>query len=196
MASDQASPIDVVITRHAKASIVMRAKPGLLMVKAPTQCPEEDIHAFIAQKKAWIEKHCAAKQEAYLYFGQPIAWESHAETLGENLSAPEKARLHRRACHAGLQNFFEATLKELGHSHAPMRICSMASAWGKCHSSGRIELHWKVAQLPEHLAKYVICHELAHLQHFDHTGSFWAAVDNLQPGARRHDRELSSWSLA
>lgn len=196
MSSNPPSPIDVVITRHGKNTLVMKAKPGLLLVKAPTLCSEEEISNFIAQRKNWIEIHCARKQKKHLYFGKPIAWQDHANTLGADLSEQDKDRVHRRACHAGLQDLFDLTLKDLGHRAVPMRICSMASSWGKCHSSGRIELHWKVAELPERLAKYVICHELAHLKHFDHTGAFWAAVDDLDPGARRHDRELSSWSLA
>ena len=39
--------------------------------------------------------------------------------------------------------------------------------------------------LPEHLVRYVICHELAHLKHFDHSPAFHALCDSYLGGRER-----------
>jgi predicted metal-dependent hydrolase len=187
--------IDIVITKEKRSTLTLVAKPGLLIVKAPLQCADQEIANFIASKKSWIEAQCAPREKRHLIFGQPVDWTAPPYAAPNAQTEAEKDKIHRRVCHGILASLFEETLQRLGHRPVPMRVCSMASAWGKCHSSGRVELHWKVATLPKHLAEYVICHELAHLVHFDHTPAFWAQAYRLHPGARRHDRELNQWTI-
>ncbi|MCM1482912.1 MAG: M48 family metallopeptidase [Muribaculaceae bacterium] len=43
---------------------------------------------------------------------------------------------------------------------------------GTCSSRGIIRLSGAVMFLPEHLRRYIICHELAHLTHMDHSAHF------------------------
>ncbi|MBR6282692.1 MAG: M48 family metallopeptidase [Muribaculaceae bacterium] len=54
---------------------------------------------------------------------------------------------------------------------------------GHCtREGGNIQLSRNVMFLPEHLVRYVICHELAHLQHHDHSPAFHALVDRYTGG--------------
>jgi predicted metal-dependent hydrolase len=186
-----ASLIEVVISREQRRTIKAEPKPGLLVVKAPLHATDPQIASFLADHRRWIETHCAARPER-LVLGEPIDWSLvGAELLGDD----ERERTYRRMCHAAADKVFRKTLQELNLRAPPMRVAALASAWGKCHSTGRIELHWRVGSLPWPLARYVVCHELAHLAHFDHTGAFWAQVDELHPGARKADRELKRWRL-
>lgn len=66
---------------------------------------------------------------------------------------------------------------------APGRILfrDYKSMWGKCTSQGEITYNWKLVMAPPRIVDYVIVHELAHLQHLNHSRDFWDCVDRIIP---------------
>ncbi|MGJ8611969.1 MAG: M48 family metallopeptidase, partial [Octadecabacter sp.] len=55
------------------------------------------------------------------------------------------------------------------------------SRWGSCSSVGDLMYSWRLVMAPPAVLNYVAAHEVAHLQHMDHSARFWAAVDRLFP---------------
>ena len=47
---------------------------------------------------------------------------------------------------------------------------------------------------PEPLRDYVILHELAHINHMDHSAEFWAEVGEHDPNYKRHRSQLKKFS--
>lgn len=82
---------------------------------------------------------------------------------------------------------------------ASVGITGAVTRWGSCSSRKHISFCWKIMLLPEELADYIVCHELAHLRHLDHSRAFWALTEELSPGAlakRKKLRELPElWPL-
>lgn len=64
-----------------------------------------------------------------------------------------------------------------------LRVTDTSSRWGSCSTIRTISLCWKLLLLPQELSDYVVCHELAHLRHMDHSPAFWALTERLMPGA-------------
>lgn len=100
-----------------------------------------------------------------------------------------------RAIHAFALNDFERRVAVcaavLGLRPPPLKLTSARTRWGSC-SAHAIRLHWRLVHLPESLVDYVVAHEVAHLQHMNHSPDFWAVVERLYPdarAARRHLRE-------
>jgi predicted metal-dependent hydrolase len=196
--SNDTVPIEVVITREKRQNIKLQAKPSLLIVKAPEHATEDDISSFIMLNEAWIRKNCKPNNLGYMLLGTTIDWSltTHGlTTIPADAPPTQRSRIHRRLCHEVIEAQYALTMRHLGLQSIPLRIASLASAWGKCHSSGRIEIHWHAGTLPAHLLDYIISHEVAHRTHFDHSQKFWAHLDSIHPNARKHDRELNNWTL-
>ena len=73
-----------------------------------------------------------------------------------------------------------------------VRAADTTSRWGSCSSSGTISFCWKLLLLPQELSDYVVCHELAHLEHMDHSPAFWALTERLMPGAQEKRARLKA----
>lgn len=75
------------------------------------------------------------------------------------------------------QKHFGAPLKSVGLKYH-------SSTWGKCSSSGNIILSTRLLFAPKEVIDYVIIHELAHLEVFDHSPEFWKLVSKAMPTYR------------
>ena len=73
-----------------------------------------------------------------------------------------------------------------------VRAADTVSRWGSCSSAGTISFCWKLLLLPQELSDYVVCHELAHLEHMDHSPAFWALTERLMPGALEKRERLKA----
>jgi len=74
------------------------------------------------------------------------------------------------------------------------RVGNQKSRWGSCSNAGTISLNWRLILLPYELGNYVLCHELAHLKHMNHSVAFWDFLESLVPGAKKMDVELRELS--
>jgi predicted metal-dependent hydrolase len=67
-------------------------------------------------------------------------------------------------------------------------VRNQRSRWGSCSATGTISLNWRLVQTPDSVRDYIIHHELMHLREMNHSGRFWARVEEVCPGWR--DAEL------
>ena len=66
---------------------------------------------------------------------------------------------------------------------------------GHCTSQGEIQLSYMVMLLPPHLARYIICHELAHLVHPNHSPQFHALCNEYVGGKEKElENELKHFA--
>ncbi len=56
---------------------------------------------------------------------------------------------------------------------------------GTCRSNGEINISCAVMMLPRHLREYIVCHEVAHLTHPNHSPAFHALVDQYTGGKEK-----------
>ncbi len=73
---------------------------------------------------------------------------------------------------AALRQMVEERASLLGLKTKSVRIGRGQRILGHCSRSGDITISAFTLLLPQHLREYIICHELAHLTHFNHSTSF------------------------
>jgi hypothetical protein len=65
------------------------------------------------------------------------------------------------------------------------------SRWGSCSSQGRIRLNWRLILAPPNVRRYVVAHEVAHLEQLNHGPEFKALEARLfGPGLASAKAEL------
>lgn len=80
--------------------------------------------------------------------------------------------------------------KLYGYSYGKCRLSHANTRWGSCSSNKTISLNIGLMKLPEELRDYVILHELAHLNHMDHSKDFWAEVGRHDKNYKVHEKKL------
>ena len=93
--------------------------------------------------------------------------------------------------------------KRFGYHYDKIVLSHAGSRWGSCtHRVDRlsskktitISLNIGLMQVPEAERDYVIIHELAHINHPDHSKAFWAEVERHDPNYLAHREILGTYS--
>lgn len=92
--------------------------------------------------------------------------------------------------HVAQRAFFFAKL----HGMTPPRvfISSANGRWGSCNSRREVRFSWRLIKARSALIDYVVCHELAHLRHMNHSAAFWQEVERMCPDYRALRAELDA----
>lgn len=176
-------------------------KKSRFVVTVPKRISKKLILEFLNEQKAWMA------QQMVIVPSQPSVMEQgrimiegiereiiHREATGVHVSLTEDAIMI--SCRAervprALQRFIvqhaEKLISELAHEKAAgigKRIAKItlrdtSTRWGSCAHDGSLSFSWRLIMAPFDVIDYVVAHEVAHLQHFDHSSDFWALCRDL-----------------
>jgi predicted metal-dependent hydrolase len=82
----------------------------------------------------------------------------------------------RRQAREILKHRLELYSRQMGLTPASLTVRGQRTRWGSCSSQGNINLNWKLMCAPPDVIDYVVIHELAHLEHMNHSPKFWDLV--------------------
>ena len=87
--------------------------------------------------------------------------------------------------HAVLLPFAQRVADELGLQPAGFEVGRGMRKLGHCTSRNVIQLSRNLMFMPEELVRYIICHELAHITHKNHSPQFHALCDKYCSGKEK-----------
>jgi predicted metal-dependent hydrolase len=209
----------VLVRRRGRRGVGLKVDAKGLTVSAPLSMPLARIEAAVLENERWVVKKLAewkdrripviewrdGAQLPYLggYFTLKIepASRNRVELMNGTLHAavrdtsPESVRRavtgwYKRAAlaHLGERTF---TLSRIAGLTPPRLLLSSAMArWGSCNTKREIRLTWRLVKARPALIDYVVCHELAHLRHMNHSRAFWSEVERQCPAYRELRKEL------
>lgn len=154
---------------------------GSIIVTAPYGAGEERIYRFLEEKSIWL----LSKIEYFKQFkGHTFLKHSRSEYLKHKQKALELAE--RRVKHY-------ASIYKFKYNRISVR--NQKTRWGSCSRKGNLNFNYKIALLPEHLADYIIVHEVCHLGELNHSKRFWNLVARTLPNHQALRSELRTYRM-
>lgn len=93
---------------------------------------------------------------------------------------------------AQIRAMIAAWTPKIGVNPSRLQFRQMYRKWGSCSSKGTITLNRALCWLPNHLAEYVVVHELAHLIEMNHGKGWQALMDKHMPDWRKRQAEMNA----
>ncbi len=198
-----------------------RFRPDLTLEVVLPRGGRGDAGSAIAQRRQWIlEKYEAMQKSKRILDDERVMFDGRLlDILFEEAGDKEElvpdprrgtvvarasdrsrvAELVRRWFLRESSRYVAAKLSELspilpaGYRRADVREIRN---WGYCTRTGRLSFSWQLIALPERLREYVVFHEVAHLDVFNHSPAFKRRLAQLCPDFLQRERELDLISPA
>jgi predicted metal-dependent hydrolase len=170
-------------TKHIRITLT---RDGTIRISKPRHVTIAQVEAFILLKSTWINHHLNKIKS----------------TQSENPQQPPVKKLTRKdyLLHKNTALQLATTKLALYNKHYNLSyknivIRNQKTRWGSCSRRGNLNFNYKIALIPEHLADYIIVHELCHLGQFNHSHKFWDLVAETIPDYKEKVRELKGFHL-
>lgn len=85
----------------------------------------------------------------------------------------------RRQAREKIHHLLEGLLKRISKSPGKVYIMGQRTKWGNCSSLQNLSFNWRLIMAPEHVIRYLVTHEVVHLEVPDHSKRFWLTVQSL-----------------
>lgn len=173
---------EITLSQSARARrISVTVKPtGEVRLSYPPYVSTKRAAAFLDSKAEWI---IAARERLSRKVRQRPVF------------TPQQIEQLRAAAKNALPAKVEHYARMFGFRYGRVTIRAARSKWGSCTADNNISLSLYLMTLPEHLADYVIIHELCHTVHHDHSPRFHALLDRCTGGREKAlRRELRTYS--
>ena len=203
----------VLVRRRGRRGLGLKVDETGLTVSAPATMPLARIEALARESERWILRKIAdwsARRTPPAAWIDGATLPFLGDTLVLRIAAGTRARAERVAgelrvtVRAGsVEEVKRAVIrwyKRTALEHLAARVEHLARAaalapprlalsgamarWGSCNARREVRLAWRLVKAPPALVDYVICHELAHLRHMNHSSAFWAEVARQCPEYR------------
>lgn len=199
--------IKIIRSKRRSVALIVTQNEGLV-VRAPIKASANYIDSLIRKNFEWINRkiqeikskpQIIAKKfvdgENFLYLGKNYQLKI-IEDRGVALKFEEGFILNRLLRYKAKDLFTSWYKKEAkkiisqrvrfysqktGLKYKKIRITNANSRWGSCSAKNNLNFTWRLIMAPLSIIDYVIVHELSHIEHKNHSDSFWKKVIEILP---------------
>jgi predicted metal-dependent hydrolase len=166
-------------TRKRAKHVTLSIRDGQVFVTAPPRVHRSLIEEFVLSKTDWI------MSKLRLFEGvQRLPRASAAER-----------RLYRAQALRIVEDKIAKLNAHYGFQYNRISIRDQRTRWGSCSSRRNLNFNYRIAFLPDHLAEYLVAHELCHLAQMNHGPQFWDLVAETIPDYREMRAELGKMRM-
>jgi predicted metal-dependent hydrolase len=207
------------VRRRGRRGVALRVDHGGLTVSAPLGMPLARVEGLVRESERWVLRKLeewsarriprvewsdgaslpylggslrltlsAGPRNRAVLFGDAL----HVQARDLSPAAVRRAVVawYKRAALAHLAGRAFALARIAGLTPPRVLLSSAMARWGSCNARREVRLAWRLVKAPPALIDYVVCHELAHLRHMNHSRAFWAEVERQCPDYRRLRKAL------
>ncbi len=212
----------LLIRKRGRRGVRLKIDGKGMSVLAALSTPLAEIEGMIGKNERWVLKKLGEWSQrriipqrwesgATVFFqGAPLklailhdAQATHIEQIGDMLHVHIKTSSSDDVCKAVIAWYRKQALLHLAqrafffaklHGLVPPQVflSSATHRWGSCNSRREVRLSWRLIKANPALIDYVVCHELAHLRHMNHSSAFWREVETMCPLYRELKTELDA----
>lgn len=141
-------PVEIVRSQQRKKTVSAELKNGVLLVRAPARMSDKQLAPIIEKLQIRLRKKVQ----------RPAKSDAELEVIGQQLN----------------QTYFSGRLTWQSLRY----VTNQNKRFGSCTPSlGTIRISHRLASMPDWVLKYVVIHELAHLEEGNHGPNFWKLVN-------------------
>ncbi|MCI8481707.1 MAG: M48 family metallopeptidase [Clostridia bacterium] len=149
-------------------NLYIQIKEGKVIVKAPKYFSKSQIDEIVGKKQKWIEKN--------------LQHNTRKQQREENYTKQEFIQIVEE----NVKDLIQLTNLKPNR----VRIRDIHYAWGTCSSNRNITINQKLICYSKKAIRYVILHELCHLEYMNHSGKFWELLETYMPDYKEAKKEL------
>lgn len=218
-ARSAAEPFAVRVSPRARRLTVRVHVGGHVEVVVPRGVAPGTVRAFVNRNTTWIDRKIAemgARIAPAPAVPESVHFPSTDERFTVHWENAERRRLRHDASAVQLQArdvtvalsllrewLLQAAQRrlvpqiwdlsrQLGFAMTGATIRRQRTRWGSCSSRGKISMNCSLLFMPPPVVRYLMVHELSHLQHLNHSSAFWRTVELHEPEYRHLDRQLTA----
>ena len=213
------SPLAYTLVRSRRRSIALSvARDATRTVRAPLRTPVSFIEAFIEEKLPWVERvmerlrgqsqgvtHRYETGERFWFLGRECSLRVSEEASRSLVFSNGEFLLSKHAHYRARSVFLEWYKREAKKillervsffarendlEYQSVKINAARTRWGSCSGKGSLNFSFRLVMAPLSVIDYVVVHELSHIEHKNHSRTFWKAVAVMFPGFETERRWL------
>jgi predicted metal-dependent hydrolase len=201
--------LPIEIRKHPSSRrITLRYQPLLhsLMLTIPRYVSIKQGLHFVEEKRKWIEKQIDETVQQFPFENgavlpilgrlcriRHVGGRSAVTLVEDELQVGGDPQFLARRVRDWLKEEARRRIGELAHAKAEVigrrvrgiSVRDTTSRWGSCSHSGSLSFSWRLILAPYEVFDYVVSHEVAHLQEFNHSKAFWQTVGRICPEYER-----------
>lgn len=201
----------IVVVKERRKTISLKIENSeSAVLKVPASLSQKEIDKFVEGKRKWIEKNVSkmrANEEFAssfdlkhnLYIDGKMYASANSVVIGfDKLTENGKKNAVRRFYKSNfyiIEQMAAECSERFGLSYDKIMPTTSVKVWGSYSSKRVMKLNWKLVVVPKELAFYVICHELSHSKHFNHSPKFWKEVELMCPNYKILRKKLNEYGF-
>ena len=134
----------------------------------------------------------ANEQPTLTFADEFLLSKHHINIVGANNHSPNNmatdlfTNWYKQQAQELISNLTEKLAQKHKLKYNQIKISNAKTRWGSCSAQGNLSFSWRLIMAPPEAIEYVIIHELAHLEHLNHSTAFWQKVASMLPDYKKH----------
>ena len=195
--------------------MMIQIHPGKgVIIRAPKSMSNWRIEKFLKEKSEWIKKSLAKIDnkkskipkynflpgEKFPYLGELILLPVHKrqDVINWYKNKAKEFLTQRTETFAKIlsQKISKSSAWPVTINPPKVLVKSYKSRWGVCSRDDTITYNWKIMTAPIEIIDYLVCHELSHIIHKNHSHRFYSILSLVDPDYKIHQKYLRENSMA